>query len=88
MSFTKAQDLTDLTTLETKLSTCVTTKGTRNEPRAKSEYETEKNTVNGRSDLNKYRLGLDYLDVLVESGDYAGANAIVANMKDRVNQLP
>jgi hypothetical protein len=88
MSFTKTQDLTDVTALETKLTICVNSKGTRNEARAKSDYETERNTVNGRSVLNGYRLGLDYINVLVDAGDYAAAKAMVTNMKDRINQLP
>jgi len=62
MSFTKTQDLSDLTALRADIVGIQNARGTRNIGRAISQYQAERATIIGRSTLNEKRLGLDFVD--------------------------
>ena len=82
MSFTKTQDVTDMTNLKREVDNVAATRGTRNEARALTAYNTEKSTITGRSSKNDKRLGLDYIDRMISEGRDANAqrhcNAILS----------
>tara|TARA_R100001163_G_scaffold2920_2_gene4440 strand:+ start:14211 stop:14474 length:264 start_codon:yes stop_codon:yes gene_type:complete len=61
MSFTKAQDLTDVGNLKSALGRVQTYRGTRDEARALGDWATARNTVQGRSAKNDVRLGINYM---------------------------
>ena len=88
MSFTKAQDLTDVGNLKTKLTSVQTNRGTRNELRALSEWRTIKATVEGRSTLNNKRLGIDYMEHMIRSGFDQLAIDHCTNLETIMNQIP
>jgi hypothetical protein len=88
MSFTKAQDLTDVGNMKTKLTTVQTTRGTRNEARALSEWATEKATVEGRSTLNNKRLGIDYMQHMIDGGFDQLAIDHCTNLETIMNEIP
>jgi hypothetical protein len=69
MSFTKAQDLTDTAAMKGKLEDVRDNRGTRNEARSLTEWATEKATVEGRSPKNDKRLGIDYMQEMIDAGN-------------------
>ena len=73
MSFTKTQDVTDMTNLKRGVDQVATDRGTRNEARALSRYNSTKSTIEGRSRLNDKRLGLGYVDRMIAEGRDANA---------------
>jgi len=73
MSFSKAQDTTDMTNLQREVDQVAADRGTRNEARALSRYNSTKSTIQGRSSKNNKRLGLDYIDRMISEGRDANA---------------
>tara|TARA_Y100000114_G_scaffold156528_1_gene183984 strand:- start:1443 stop:1706 length:264 start_codon:yes stop_codon:yes gene_type:complete len=73
MSFTKTQDTTDMTNLKADIQTVISNRGGGREAGALSRYESERNTINGRSTKNGKRLGLDYIDRMISEGRDANA---------------
>ena len=88
MSFTKAQDLTDVGDMKTKLTAVRTNRGGRNEARALSEWATQKATVEGRSTLNNKRLGIDYMQHMIDGGFDTLAIDHCTNLETILNELP
>ncbi len=74
MSFTKTQDVTDMTNLKREVDQVATDRGTRNEARALSRYDSTKRTIQSRSSKNDKRLGLDYVDRMIQDGRDANAS--------------
>lgn len=73
MSFTKTQDTTDMTNLKREVDQVAADRGTRNETRALSRYNSTKSTIEGRSSKNDKRLGLGYIDRMISEGRDANA---------------
>jgi len=73
MSFTKAQDVSDMTALKTDITSLISARGTRSEARALTRYNAEKTTIEGRSTENVRRLGMGYIDRMISEGRDANA---------------
>jgi|9_EtaG_2_1085328.scaffolds.fasta_scaffold15349_3 hypothetical protein len=88
MSFTKSQDVTDITALKSVVDSVAANRGTRNEARALHTYNFRKSTIQGRSSKNDKRLGLDYIDRMISEGRDANAQRHAQAILDTLALLP
>ena len=88
MSFTKSQDVTDMTALKTDIDALISSRGGRGEAAAVRRYESERNTVRGRSSKNDKRLGIAYIDRMISEGRDANAQRHAQAILDTLALLP
>ena len=88
MSFTKTQDVTDMTALKADIETVISNRGGGREAGALSRYNSERDTINARSTKNGKRLGLDYIDRMISEGRDANALRHAQAVLDTLALLP